>query len=246
MDPSSRDTERWAGQLPDGSWVVALFNRGDTATVDKALHFGRDLGIAGAAEVRDVWARRDLGVRTEATANLAPHACALFHVTPRNRTPRFHAAWAAWGGGANFNNNHHGYDGSGFVDKLAAGNEPGDALVTFAVRAPRAGRYDVRWRYANGLDTASTMTVSSERADGTVVDGPRTVTFPSTRGWDRWEHRSGELRLQAGLNLVTIGHGSTDAGAINLNCDGAAALTSSSSAPGGRLRGPGRRAGRPG
>ena len=28
-DPSSRDPERWIGQLPDGSWAVALFNRED-------------------------------------------------------------------------------------------------------------------------------------------------------------------------------------------------------------------------
>ena len=29
FDPSSRDPERWIGQLPDGSWAVALFNRDD-------------------------------------------------------------------------------------------------------------------------------------------------------------------------------------------------------------------------
>ena len=28
-DPSSRDSERSIGQLPDGSWAVALFNRAD-------------------------------------------------------------------------------------------------------------------------------------------------------------------------------------------------------------------------
>ena len=217
VDPTSRDTERWAGQLPDGSWVVALFNRGDTATVDKSLHFSRDLGIAGSAKVRDVWARRDLGLRTEARASLAPHACALFHVTPQRGVSRFHAAWAAWGGGANFNNNHPGYGGSGFVDKLEAGGEPGDALVTFAVQAPRTGTYSVRWRYANGLSSSSTMTVSSERADGSVVDGPHKVTFPSTTSWDSWDDRSGKLRLRAGLNLVTIGRGASDVGAINLN-----------------------------
>ncbi|HET7659873.1 MAG TPA: hypothetical protein VFK66_05735 [Oryzihumus sp.] len=217
VDPGSRDSERWAGQLPDGSWVVALFNRDDTATVDKALHFSHDLGIAGSAQVRDVWARRTLGVRTEARATLAPHACALFHITPQRPTPRFHAAWAAWGGGANFNNNHPGYVGSGFVDKLEAGGDPGDPLVTFAVQAPRAGTYPVRWRYANGLTIPSTMTVSSERADRTVVDAPRRVTFPSTTTWDTWQDQTSQLRLEAGLNLITIGRGASDAGSINLN-----------------------------
>ena len=28
-DPTSRDPERWIGQLPDGRWAVALFNRED-------------------------------------------------------------------------------------------------------------------------------------------------------------------------------------------------------------------------
>jgi alpha-glucosidase len=217
VDPTSRDTERWAGQLPDGSWVVALFNRGDSATVDKALHFSRDLGIAGSAKVRDVWARRDVGLRTEARATLAPHACALFHITPQRGVSRFHAAWAAWGGGANFNNDHAGYGGSGFVDKLEAGGDPGDPLVTFAVQAPRAGTYSVRWRYANGLGSPSTMTVSSERADRSVVDGPQRVSFPATAGWDAWDTVAGTLRLGAGLNLVTIGRGATDTGAVNLN-----------------------------
>lgn len=217
VDPGSRDTERWAGQLPDGTWVVALFNRGDTATVTKSLHLRRDLGIDGSAAVRDVWAGRDLGQRTEASATLAPHACALFHVTPQRGVTRFHAAWATWGGGANFNNNHPGYAGSGFVDKLEAGGDPGDPLVTFAVQAPRAGTYSVRWRYANGLGSPSTMTVSSERADRSVVDGPQRVSFPATAGWDAWDTVAGTLRLGAGLNLVTIGRGATDTGAVNLN-----------------------------
>ena len=217
VDAGSRDTERWAGQLPDGSWVVALFNRGDTQTVEKSLHFSHDLGFAGSARVRDVWARRDLGLRTEAAATLAPHACALFHITPQRGVARFHAAWATWGGGANFNNNHAGFVGSGFVDKLEAGGDPGDPLVTFAVQAPRAGRYAVRWRYANGLAAPSTMTVSSERPDRTAVDGPQRVTFASTSSWESWDDASSQLELASGVNLVTFGRGAGDVGAINLN-----------------------------
>ena len=39
-DPTSRDPERWIGQLPDGSWAVALFNRDDgPGTTTKSIDF---------------------------------------------------------------------------------------------------------------------------------------------------------------------------------------------------------------
>ena len=36
-DQSSRDSERWIGQLPDGNWVVGLFNRSDTGDTRQPL-----------------------------------------------------------------------------------------------------------------------------------------------------------------------------------------------------------------
>ena len=39
-DPTARDPERWVGQLPDGSWAVALFNRSDV-TVHQVDHLRR-------------------------------------------------------------------------------------------------------------------------------------------------------------------------------------------------------------
>jgi hypothetical protein len=39
-DQASRDSERWIGQLPNGDWIVALFNRADAATeVSKTIDF---------------------------------------------------------------------------------------------------------------------------------------------------------------------------------------------------------------
>ena len=49
-DPSSRDPERWIGQLPDGSWAVALFNRQDgPGHVKKSIDFTAVLGFTGPA-----------------------------------------------------------------------------------------------------------------------------------------------------------------------------------------------------
>ncbi|MEU2431646.1 carbohydrate-binding protein [Streptomyces sp. NPDC007861] len=214
-DPASRDTERWAGQLPDGSWVVALFNRNDTSTVTKTIDFAGHLGISGTATVRDLWTHTDLGPRTSISTALAPHASQLVKVVPQTATKRYHAAFAAWGGGASFNNNHTGHTGMGFVDKLEAASE--GPTVTFAVQAPSAGAHSIAYRYANGLTSAATMTVSVQREDRTQVSGPMQVSFPKLADWDTWGTVTGTVQLAAGVNLITIGRTGTDTGAVNLN-----------------------------
>jgi alpha-galactosidase len=51
--------EVWAKPLSDGSYAVGLFNRGESANpVTLEL---KDIGISGSAQVRDLWAHRDLG-----------------------------------------------------------------------------------------------------------------------------------------------------------------------------------------
>ncbi|MDQ0800014.1 hypothetical protein [Arthrobacter sp. SLBN-112] len=218
-DPGSRDTERWAGQLPDGSWGVALFNRSDTETVSKTIDFAKDLGLATGANVRDLWAHKNLGMDSKASAALAPHSSAIYRVTPPkiHGTTRYPAAFATWGGGAGFNNNHPGYDGNGFVDGLQAASGGADPLVTFAVQVPHRGSYAIRYRYANATGDTSTMTVTAEKADHSTVDGPVHVSFPGLASWDTWGVADGTITLDAGLNLITIGRGATDKGAINLN-----------------------------
>ncbi|WP_328890331.1 carbohydrate-binding protein [Streptomyces sp. NBC_00316] len=215
QDGTSRDTERWAGQLPDGSWVVALFNRNDTSTVTRTIDFAGHLGISGPASVRDLWARTDLGSDTSVSAALAPHACKLVKVVPQSATKRYHAAFAAWGGGANFNNNHAGYAGMGFVDKLEAGSE--GPTVTFAVQAPSAGSFTIGYRYANATGGTGTMTVSAQKENRTQVSGPFQVSLPALADWDTWGTVTGSIQLAAGVNLITIGRTGSDTGAINLN-----------------------------
>lgn len=214
VDPGSRDTERWAGQLPDGSWVVALFNRADQGTVTKTVNFAADLGFNGAATVRDLWSHQDVGGQLQATAELPPHASRLFRVMPSYRG-RFQAVFAAWGGGANFNNNHANHRSIGFVDKLEPGSE--GPTVTFAVSAPAAGSYPIRYRYANSLGIRSTMTVSSQRVDRRVTQAPLQIAFPHLSDWSSWGSVPSQIRLARGVNLITVGRTASDVGAINLN-----------------------------
>ena len=87
-DPSGRDPERWIGQLPDGSWAVALFNRQDgPATRTKTIDFATVLGFTGPAAVRDLWAHEDLGSMTSYQVDLAPHASVLLSVVPARSCP---------------------------------------------------------------------------------------------------------------------------------------------------------------
>ena len=213
-DPASRDTERWAGQLPDGSWAVGLFNRGDHDTVTRSIDFAADLGFDGGATVRDLWAHTDQAQQSGISVSLRPHASRIFRVTPASGR-RYQAVFAAWGGGANFNNNHLHHRSIGFVDKLEDGSEA--PSVTFAVEVDRPGTYPIRYRYANSTGVRATMTVAVSRVDGSVVTQPLTVGFPHLSAWDVWGTVPGEIQLWRGTNLITVGRGANDTGAINLN-----------------------------
>ncbi|MEV4349500.1 X2-like carbohydrate binding domain-containing protein [Actinoplanes sp. NPDC049596] len=73
----------WYALNPDGSYTVALFNLGRTDK-DITATFA-DFGLTGAATVRDLWARKDLGRFTGSfTADTVPiHGVRLLKVTPQ-------------------------------------------------------------------------------------------------------------------------------------------------------------------
>jgi Alpha galactosidase A/Alpha galactosidase C-terminal beta sandwich domain/Carbohydrate binding module (family 35)/Fibronectin type III domain len=82
--PLSQRTNQqvWFSRQADGSYVVALFNLDDVpkrVTANLA-----DLGISGSARVRDIWADRNLGNRSEVSTVLTTHGSQLLRVTPRN------------------------------------------------------------------------------------------------------------------------------------------------------------------
>jgi alpha-galactosidase len=75
-------SEVWARPLADGSYAVALFNRGpQRTTID--TNWQRDLGIGGSPTVRDLWRRRDLGAKSGGYAVAVPaHGAMLLRVKP--------------------------------------------------------------------------------------------------------------------------------------------------------------------
>jgi alpha-galactosidase len=71
--------EVWSRPLADGTVAVGLFNRGGTAAAVKVAW--RDLKLAGAQPVRDLWRQKDLGAPADAfEATIPPHGAMLVKI----------------------------------------------------------------------------------------------------------------------------------------------------------------------
>jgi glucan 1,6-alpha-isomaltosidase len=212
-DPSSRDPERWIGQLPDGRWAAALFNRDDGPEPrTKSIDFATVLGFAGLAAVRDLWAHEDLSSMTSYEAALAPHASVLLLVTPQGHA-HFQAEVGAWAGSARFENTFGGHEGMGYVTGLDS--EGSSVAVAIAVHG--GGRHRLLCRVANSTGKPSSLTVRALDPATGEVHGTATLHVPSTRAWTAWQTVPVTLRMADGTNLVVCSVETSDKGAVNLD-----------------------------
>jgi hypothetical protein len=77
------DFQVWTADAPDSrDAYVAVFNLGDTEQCLDATWHDVGLKMEGYA-IRDLWTRQDLGPAPRLNKALAPHASALFRVSPR-------------------------------------------------------------------------------------------------------------------------------------------------------------------
>jgi alpha-glucosidase len=210
-DPSSRDPERWIGQLPDGSWAVALFNRSDDAAT-KAIDFSDILGFSGPASVRDLWAHQDLGSMTSYQATLTPHASVLLSVAPRG-SAHFQAEVGAWAGSARFENTFAGHEGMGYVTDL----KNVGTSVAMGIAAPKAGSRRLLCRVANATGSRSALTVRALNPETGQVHGSAILHVPSSSAWTAWQTVPVMLTMAAGTNLVLCSVDSPEQGGINLD-----------------------------
>jgi len=212
-DPSSRDAERWVGQLPDGSWAVALFNREDPATPrTKSIDFSDILGIDGPAEVRDLWAHKDLGSMTSYQVSLGPHASVLLRLVPKARVP-FQAEVGAWSGSAGFENTFKGYTGMGYVTGL---NTVGSG-VGVGIAVDHAGSHQLHFRVANSTGKKATMTVRALDPATGKAHGEAVLHVPTTSAWNTWQSVPVSLTMADGTNLVVCSVDTPGQGGINLD-----------------------------
>ncbi len=185
----------WVGQLPNGDWVVGLFNREDTPQI-RRVDFARDLGITdgGIQRVRDLWAHTDLenlsgGYATE----LAPHSCQILKITPRHM--RFEAEVASLIGGASRGHTHFNHSGAAYV----AGFDTDGANVLLAIDVVEGGSYTLGLRYSTDLPVASACRI-------VINDGQtQRLDLPATEQPNHWQQAEMGITLAPGINYLTIG-----------------------------------------
>jgi alpha-glucosidase len=212
-DPSSRDPERWIGQLPDGSWAVALFNRQDgPASISKSIDFADLLGFSGPAAVRDLWAHEDLGSMTSYQVSLAPHASVLLSVRPPG-SAHFQAEVGAWGGSARCENTFGGHEGMGYVTGL----DTEGSSVAVAISVPRTGIQRIGCRVANATGSDSTLTVHALDPASGRIHGTALLRVPSAAQWTWWRSVPVTLTMAAGTNLLVFSVDAADQGGVNLD-----------------------------
>jgi hypothetical protein len=183
----------WGAKNKDGSYTVALFNLGSfPATVGadwSSFSFG------GRATVRDLWQRRDLGVRDGGiSATLPAHGSKLFRVTPRGDHPKV----ATYEAEAATNTLAEGAAAADCPNcsggKKVGGLYNGGAVRINKVTVPRTGTYRVNIRYVSGDPRSATVSANGQ--------DPVTYAFPSSGGWDLPATATVSLRLHAGANTI--------------------------------------------
>ncbi len=198
------DQQVWHKLLPDGSRAVALFNLG-AAKAPVTARFA-DLGFCGSADVRDLWRGKADGSRRHAlTANLAPHAAALYRVRPTASgrcdapvSPSV-AAYEAEASGNTLTGPAKASACSGCSGVRKVGDLYGGGAVRFdRVRVAKAGDYAVTVHYAAGEERTGYLSANG---------GPEALVgfLPKTGGWETVGHHTVRLRLRAGDNTIRYG-----------------------------------------
>lgn len=78
-DPKNEKSSIWMGQMSNGDWVIALFNR-ETTNKQYDIRFS-DLGIEGTFKIRDLWTRTDVGTTNNYSTTLQPRACKVIRIS---------------------------------------------------------------------------------------------------------------------------------------------------------------------
>jgi len=83
-DPVDPQSQIWTGQMTDGDWVVALFNRNSTPRT-RSINFSDDLDgfpTDRNGSVRDLWAHEDLGVLSSFSARIPANGVRVLRIEP--------------------------------------------------------------------------------------------------------------------------------------------------------------------
>ena len=112
-------------------------------------------------------------------------------------------------GGAQFDTEHAGYTGTGFVSGFGTVG----ASVRIDVDAAKAGDYRMALRYANGPNP-----FNGPKKITLIVNGTsRQITLPPTGTWPNYQLYVDDVALDAGENTIELVHATGDDGHVNLD-----------------------------
>ncbi|WP_051552756.1 SusF/SusE family outer membrane protein [Bacteroides propionicifaciens] len=95
-DVSNPNSQIWKGQMPNGDWIVGLFNRENTEQV-RSINFQQELGVIQGF-VRDLWQHSDLEEMTSISETIVPHGCKIYKITANADQLMIvgDAVWSEW------------------------------------------------------------------------------------------------------------------------------------------------------
>jgi hypothetical protein len=186
----------WGARGKDGSYTVALFNMGSFPTQVSANW--TSLGFSGNAQVRDVWAQRNIGSHDGGiSATIPAHGATLYRVTPAKHSGTGVTAYEAE------SPVNAAVNGAGPADcaNCSGGKKVGNlynggALQFKNIKVGRSGTYQLNIRYVSGDPRSATVSANGQ--------SPVTLAFPSSGGWDLPATATVPLTLHAGTNTVEI------------------------------------------
>jgi glucan 1,6-alpha-isomaltosidase len=187
------NSSRWIGQLPDGDWIVGLFNR-ESTTQNRSIDLQNELGLPeGKTEnIRDLWLHNDLGPHEGSySLDLEAHECQILKIS-NSTYPRFEAELSSMIGACAKYSGMEGFSGPGYV----SGFDQPDSRTLVTIEVARKANYQLLVKYYN-TGNSSTSAALYTNGDST----PHILEFPLSAGWTS---TTCQLELSKGVNYINI------------------------------------------
>lgn len=120
------------------------------------------------------------------------------------------AETASYSGGANFESEHSGFSGTGYLGGFTDSNK-GNAKVSFSLNASQAGQYNLETRFSNATGSAKSLSLY---VDDQYI---QQLNFGNGSNWADWLTQMSSVNLTAGNHTISLRFDNQDSGNINLD-----------------------------
>ena len=195
-DKDVNNSSRWAGQLPNGDWVVGLFNREKNNQI-RSIDFLQELGLdnGNASQVRDLWKHEDLGsMQGGYSVELLPHESKVLLIKS-SKIFRYEAEVASMMGGAKRGETYFGASGFGYAE-MSMNTEN---KLLFAIETSITSKYKLNIRYKNSNDRQLKANISVDKGVKSIG-----LAIPAAKEGGKWSVVNTEILLNSGVNFLSI------------------------------------------